>query len=157
MSQKAEKSVSKELKILTRPVVTIDAAIRDDKKMSILAVVNGLNEVSERGLVSCLYILKTEKGKDVGYPFQVVGKVVNSRELLEDVRILLYLGLLEVTGGRKLRLTSMGKEVLEKLGSEWGEKLEELSKAVEEVKQRVLSEESLFSMMSSAERRRRRR
>ncbi len=157
MSQKAEKSVSKELKIVTRPVVTIDAAMRDGRKMGVMAVISSLNEISERGLVNCLYILKTEKGRDLGYQFQVVGRAVNSRELLEDVRILLYLGLLEVTGSRKLRLTSLGKEVLEKLGPEWRERLEELSKAVEEVKQRVLSEESLLSMVSSAERRRRRR
>lgn len=157
MSQKAEKTVSKELKIVTRPVVTIDDAMKDVRKMSVLEIVRVLGEISERGLVSCLHVLKTEKGKDLGYPFQQVGAVVNSRELLEDIRVLLYLGLLEVSEARKLRLTSLGKEVLDKLGESQKQGLEELARVVEEIKQRVLSEDSLLNMMSTGGRGRRRR
>ncbi len=157
MSQKAEKTVSKELKIVTRPVVTVDEVLKDSRKVGVLSVVSRLGEVSERGLVNALYILKTEKGKDLGYQFQVVGKAVNSRDLLEDVRILLYLGLLEVTERRKLRLTSLGKELLDKVGASAGGSLDEVLQAVEEIKQRVISEDSLLSMMSAGGRGRKRR
>ncbi|MEM1681304.1 MAG: hypothetical protein QXT76_03280 [Sulfolobales archaeon] len=157
MSQKAEKTVSKELKIVARPVITVDDAIKDSKKVSVLGVVKSLGEVSERGLISCLYILKTEKDRDLGYPFQVIGAVVNSRELLEDIRVLLYLGLLEVTEGRKLRLTSLGKELLDKLTEGQKQVLDELTKVVEEVKQRVLSEDNLLNIMTAGGRGRRRR
>ncbi|MCS7099746.1 MAG: hypothetical protein NZ925_05340, partial [Sulfolobales archaeon] len=127
------------------------------KKVGLLSIVKALGEVSERGLINCLYILKTEKGRDAGYPFQVIGSVVNSREALEDIRVLLYLGLIEVTETRKLRLTSLGGEVLEKVSSKRKEVMEELSKTVEEIKQRVLSEDSLLSMLSTGGRGRRRR
>lgn len=157
LSQKAEKTVSKELKIVTRPVVTVDDVLKDTKKVGILSIVNKLGEVSERGLINALYILKSEKNKELGYQFQVIGKAVNSRDLLEDIRILLYLGLLEVTERRKLRLTSLGKELLDKVGGGVGGSLEEVLQAVEEIKQRVLSEDSLLSMMSSGGKGRRRR
>lgn len=157
MSQKAEKTVSKELKIVTRPVVTIDDVMKDARKTSVLEVVKVIGEVSERGLISCLYILKTEKERDLGYPFQQVGAVVNSRELLEDIRVLLYLGLLEVSEARKLRLTSLGKEVLDKLGESQKRGLEDLARVVEEIKQRVLSEDNLLNMMSAGGKGRRRR
>ncbi|MCX8184226.1 MAG: hypothetical protein RMI56_05030 [Sulfolobales archaeon] len=156
MSQKAEKTVSKELKVVSRPVVSIDDAVRDEKKVSVLGIVRSLGEVSERGLINCLYILKTEKGKDIGYPFQVIGSVVNSREMLEDVRVLLYLGLLEVTEARKLKLTSLGREMLDKLSDKQKEIVEELSKVVEEIKQRVLSEDNLLNILSGSRGRRRR-
>ncbi|MEM1623052.1 MAG: hypothetical protein QW543_02800 [Sulfolobales archaeon] len=157
MSQKAEKTVSKELKIVARPVVTLDDAIKDSRKVGVLGVVKSLGEISERGLISCLYILKTEKNKDLGYSFQVVGTIVNSRELLEDIRVLLYLGLLEVTEGRKLRLTSLGKEFLDRLTGDQKQVLDELTKVVEEVKQRVLSEDNLLNIMTSGGRGHRRR
>lgn len=157
MSQKAEKTVSKEVKIVTRLVVTLDEVSRDVRKVSLLEVVRDLGEVSERGLISSLYILKSEVGKDLGYQFQVVGSSVSSREVLEDVRVLLYLGLLEVSPSRKLRLTSLGREFLEKLGSELKEKLEELAKSVEGIKQRVLSEDSLMSLAPPGGRRGRKR
>jgi hypothetical protein len=157
VSQKAEKTVSKEVKIVTRLVVTLDEVSRDVRKVSLLEVVRDLGEVSERGLISSLYILKSEVGKDLGYQFQVVGSSVSSREVLEDVRVLLYLGLLEVSPSRKLRLTSLGREFLEKLGSELKEKLEELAKSVEGIKQRVLSEDSLMSLAPPGGRRGRKR
>ena len=157
MSQKAEKTVSKELKIIARPVVTVDDVMKDSKKIALIGILRDLGEVSERGLINALYILKSEKGMDVGYPFQVVGSTVNSREALEDVRVLLYLGLLEVTQGRKLRLTSLAAELLEKLTPAQREGLENLSKVVEEIKQRVLSEDNILGMMSPGGRARRRR
>jgi len=157
MSQKAEKTVSKEIKIVARPVVTLDDVSKDLRKVSLLEVVRSLGEVSERGLISSLYILKSEVGKDFGYQFQVVGSSVSSREVLEDVRVLLYLGLLEVSPSRKLRLTSLGKEFLDKLGSGLRERLEDIAKSVEGIKQRVLSEDSLLNLAPTGGRRGRRR
>ncbi|MCC6047021.1 MAG: hypothetical protein LM571_02405 [Desulfurococcaceae archaeon] len=157
MSQKTEKTVSKEIKIVTRPVATLEDVSRDLRKVSLLEVVRNLGEVSERGLISSLYILKSEVGKDLGYQFQVVGSSVSSREVLEDVRVLLYLGLLEVSPRRKLRLTSLGKEFLEKLSGGLRERLEDIAKSVEGIKQRVLSEDSLLNLAPAGGRRGRRR
>jgi hypothetical protein len=157
VSQKAEKTVSKEIKIVTRPVVTLDDVSRDLRKVSLLEVVRSLGEVSERGLISSLYILKSEVGKDLGYQFQVIGSSVSSREVLEDVRVLLYLGLLEVSPNRKLRLTSLGREFLEKLSGGLRERLEDIAKSVEGIKQRVLSEDSLLNLAPAGRRRGRRR
>jgi hypothetical protein len=157
VSQKAEKTVSKEIKIVTRPVVTLDDVSRDLRKVSLLEVVRSLGEVSERGLISSLYILKSEVGKDLGYQFQVIGSSVSSREVLEDVRVLLYLGLLEVSPNRKLRLTSLGREFLEKLSGGLRERLEDIAKSVEGIKQRVLSEDSLLNLAPAGGRRGRRR
>lgn len=157
MSQKAEKTVSKEIKIVARPVVTLDDVSKDLRKVSLLEVVRNLGEVSERGLINSLYILKSEVGKDLGYQFQVVGSSVSSREVLEDIRVLLYLGLLEVSPSRKLRLTSLGREFLEKLGGGLKERLEDLAKSVEGIKQRVLSEDSLLNLAPAGGRRGRRR
>ena len=157
MSQKTEKTVSKEIKIVTRPVVTLDDVSRDLRKVSLLEVVRSLGEVSERGLISSLYILKSEVGKDLGYQFQVIGSSVSSREVLEDVRVLLYLGLLEVSPNRKLRLTSLGREFLEKLSGGLRERLEDIAKSVEGIKQRVLSEDSLLNLAPAGGRRGRRR
>jgi len=157
VSQKAEKTVSKEIKIVARPVVTLDDVSKDLRKVSLLEVVRNLGEVSERGLINSLYILKSEVGKDLGYQFQVVGSSVSSREVLEDIRVLLYLGLLEVSPSRKLRLTSLGREFLEKLGGGLKERLEDLAKSVEGIKQRVLSEDSLLNLAPAGGRRGRRR
>jgi hypothetical protein len=157
VSQKTEKTVSKEIKIVTRPVVTLDDVSRDLRKVSLLEVVRSLGEVSERGLISSLYILKSEVGKDLGYQFQVIGSSVSSREVLEDVRVLLYLGLLEVSPNRKLRLTSLGREFLEKLSGGLRERLEDIAKSVEGIKQRVLSEDSLLNLAPAGGRRGRRR
>ncbi len=155
MSQKG--SSGKELRIVTRPVVTIDAVKKDLKKLLLLHVIKEMKEISERSLSKLIHMLKDEKGVDLGYEFLVIGDVASSRALAEDLRILLYLGLIEthpVT--RKLRLTSTGEEFLEQNPVD-EEKLKEIKEALEELKPKILAEESTADILMRGFRRRRRR
>ena len=102
-------------------------------------------------------MLKNEKNVDVGYEFIMIGDTPSSRALAEDIRILLYLGLLETDPvTRRLRLTSIGEEFLEqnKLPED---EAEPLMKAIEELKPRIEAEESTTELLLRGLRRRRRR
>ncbi len=155
MSQRG--SSGKELRIVTKPVVTIDAVKKDSKKLLLLNIIREIKEISERSLSKLIYMLKSEKGIDIGYEFLVISDVASSRALAEDLRILLYLGLIEthpVT--RKLRLTSAGEEFLEQNPVD-EEKLREVKEALEELKPKILAEESTTDILMRGLRRRRRR
>ncbi len=103
----------KELRIVTVPVVTVDDVKQDKRKLKLLHILDWVGELSEKGIVKLLHTLK-EKGIDLGYNFIMIGDEPSSREVLEDVRILLYLDLAETNPiNRKVRLTSIGKEFLE--------------------------------------------
>ena len=155
MSQ-AKGTTAKELKIFSRPVVTCDDIKKDKRKMTLLHIIKLVGEISERGLTKLLYILKEEKDIDVGYKFILIGEIPNSKELLEDVRVLLYLGILETNPvTRKLRLTSSGTEFLEsnKMPEDEMGKLED---CINEVKPKVLTEEATTEMLLRGIRARRR-
>ncbi len=108
-------SKTKELKIITRHVVTIDDVAKDPRKLKLLYLVNALEEISEKALQYLIYWLKTEKQLDLGYEFLVIGNVPSSKELKSDIVALLYVGALETNPrNKKLRVTSVGKELLEK-------------------------------------------
>lgn len=149
MSHSKPSSSTKELKIVTRPVVTIDAVKRDLKKMRLLHIVKLMEQVSERGLTMLLYKLRDVKDFDLGYRFIVINNIPNSKDLLEDVRVLLYLGLLEtdlVT--RRLKLTSAGREFLDKEGGVIGdEELSKLKEMIEELKPAIRSEDTATEML----------
>ncbi len=145
LSQKS--GSSKELRIVTKPVVTIDAVKKDPKKLRILHIVKEMGKISERSLTNLVYMLKKDKNTDIGYDFLVIGDTPSCRALAEDLRILLYLGLLETDPiTRKLRLTSAGAEFLEqnKLSDE---ELENLRKAIEELKPRIVAEETTTDIL----------
>ena len=155
MSQ-AKTPTAKELKVFSRPVVTHEDVKKDKRKLTLLHIIKLIGEISERGLTTLLYILKKEKNVDIGYNFILIGEIPNSKELLEDIRVLLYLGILETNPiTRKLRLTSTGTEFLEsnKLPKEEVSKLEEY---INEVKPRVLTEETTTEMLLRGIRARRR-
>jgi uncharacterized protein YwgA len=158
LSQKGSgKSSGKELRIVTKKVVSEDLVKKDAKKMKLLKIINELNQISERSLTKLLYLLKNEKNVDLGYKFIMLGDSPSSREVAEDLRILLYLGLLETDPiTRRLRLTSNGKEFLENNPIE-GPEVEELLKALEELKPKIEAEESTAELVLGRRRRRRRR
>ncbi len=107
---------TKELKIITRHVITVDDVKKSKNMKIILHIVKHLGEISEKGLTRLLYEMK-EKGVDVGYQFVKIGKVVGSKDLHQDIMDLLYVGLLERNPAKnKLRLTPDGEEFLEKYG-----------------------------------------
>ncbi len=146
----------KELRIVTVPVVTVDDVKQDKRKLKLLHILDWVGELSEKGIVKLLYTLK-EKGIDLGYNFIMIGDEPSSREVLEDARILLYLDLAETNPmNRKVRLTSIGKEFLEanKLPDE---EIDDLRKAVDEVKERIKAEDNVSTLPLMRGRRRRRR
>ncbi|MCD6324149.1 MAG: hypothetical protein J7L55_03475 [Desulfurococcales archaeon] len=157
MSQKGSgKSTGKELRIVSKKVISEDAVKKDLKKMKVLKIIESFKQISERSLSKLLYMLKEEKGIDVGYKFLMLGETPTSRGLAEDIRILLYLGLVETDPiTRRLRLTSNGLEFLEKNPPQ-AEDLDELMQAVEEFKPKIEAEESAAELALGYRRRRRR-
>lgn len=162
MSQKPQQSsgtTSKELRIIARPVATLDAVKKDPDKLRLLTIINHLQVVSERSLNSLIHMLINEKNIKFKYSFVLVDQIPSSKELSEDIRLLLYLGLIETEPVlRKLRLTSSGKEFLEQNKLDENS-LNELLKAVDELKEKILSEERVaeFSARTTRSRKRFRR
>jgi hypothetical protein len=157
----SQKGTGKELRIVTKPVVTEEAVIKDPKKLKLLHIIDNVKEISEKALIYLLYWLKTDKEKDLGYNFIIVGDIPNSKELREDIHVLLYLGLLEADPRtRKLKLTSAGKEFLEKHGIP-KEELEDTYKDLEDLKPKInaidVAVEMMLRSMGGGRRRRRKR
>lgn len=104
---------TKELKIVTKPVITLDAIKKDERKRKLLNIIKAYGEISEKALVHLIYLLKTEKGLDLNYNFTTIAGVPSSKSVKEDLMALLYVGLLEINPrNRRIRLTSLGKEFL---------------------------------------------
>ncbi len=139
--QQTSGTTSKELRIIARPATTVEAVKKDPDKLKLLTIIDHLKIISERSLNSLVYALSKEKNIKFRYSFVLVDQIPSSKELSEDVRVLLYLGLVETEPTlRKLRLTSSGKEFLEQNKLDENT-LNELLKAVDELKERILSEE----------------
>lgn len=154
--QSSPTSTSKELRIVARPVATLEAIKEDLDKLKLLNIVGHLGAISEKGLTNLVYLLINEKKIGFKYAFVMVDQIPNSKELSEDVRLLLYLGLIETEPAlRKLRLTGSGKEFIEQNKLDENA-LNELLKAVDELKERVLSEERATEFSARGVRGRRR-
>ena len=128
---------TKELKTFSMQVITLDDIKRDERKMRLLQIIESAGPISEKALTHLLYLLKEEKGINLGYNFVVIGGKPVSKEVLEDLRALLYVGLIEnEPRTRKLQVTSNGLEFLEKnrLSDELTKKVLE---AVEELKPKI--------------------
>ena len=158
---KQSSTKSKELKIITRHVVTINDVLKDPRKIKILYLINEFEEMSEKALQYLVYWLKSEKNIDLGYDFLVIGNVPSSKDLKMDLVALLYVGALETDPkNKKLRVTSIGKELLGKTNLD----KEELDKIVVNAKEYEAKVKSIdaeveltVKMLSSTRRRRRRR
>ena len=158
---KQSSTKSKELKIITRHVVTINDVLKDPRKIKILYLINEFEEISEKALQYLVYWLKSEKNIDLGYDFLVIGNVPSSKDLKMDLVALLYVGALETNPkNKKLRVTSIGKELLGKVNLD-KEELDKIVANAKEYEARVKSidaeVELTVKMLSSARRRRRRR
>ncbi len=133
----APQQKTKELKVFSAKVVTVDQILKDERKMKLLHIIQHLGSISEKALTHLLYLLKTEKGIDLGYNFIVIGGKPMSREVLDDLMALLYVGLVETDPRtKKLRLTSNGQEFMEKHALP-SEVVEDLLKAVDELKPKI--------------------
>lgn len=130
---------SKELKIVTRPVVTIDSIKGDATKLKLLHIIKHLSSVSEKALTYLVHLLQSEAKIQLKYSFINVGGVPCSKQLRDDINVLLYLGLVETDAvSRKLKVTSNGAEFLEKHGLS-GEELKTLLASVDELKNKISS------------------
>ena len=117
-------------------VVTIDHIKKDPRKMKLLHIINHIGAISEKALTYLLYYLK-EKGLDLGYNFIVIGSKPMSKDVLEDIMALLYVGLVENDPRtKKLRLTSNGMEFMEK-NALAPEEVKDLLAAVDELKPKI--------------------
>ncbi len=154
--QQTSSTTSKELRIVARPVATPEAVKKDPDKLKLLTIINHLQVISERSLNNLVHALIKEKNVKFKYSFVLVDQIPSSKELSEDIRLLLYLGLIETEPVlRKLRLTSSGKEFLEQNKLDENT-LNELLKAVEELKEKILSEERVTEFSARAARGRKR-
>ncbi len=158
---KSASTKSKELKIITRHVVTADDVLKDPRKLKLLYLIKGFDEISEKALQYLVYWLKSEKEVDLGYDFLVIGNVPSSKDLKMDLVALLYVGAIETNPrNKKLRVTGVGEELLEKSKLDKGE-LEKILSAAKEYEAKVKSidaeVELTIKMLSSTRRRRRRR
>lgn len=137
MSQSRDKTISKEIKITARPVVTIDSIKGDFNKLSLLNIIRYLNEISEKTLQYLIYWLRSEKNVQLKYEFINIGNIPVSKQLKDDINILLYLGLIETNPStRKLRLTTNGLEFLDKNNLNPSE-LEIIVKGIEDLKSKI--------------------
>jgi len=130
---------TKELKVFTAQVVTPEDIKRDVRKLRLLHIVESIGPISERALTHLLYLMKKEKELDLGYNFVLIGGKPVSKEVLEDLKALLYVGFVENDPrSRKMQVTSNGLEFLEKnrLSDEITAKAVEYAK---ELKPRVAS------------------
>jgi uncharacterized protein YwgA len=112
----SESKTGKELKIITVQVVTRDRVLKNDRQMALLYIIDKFGPLHERTLQHLIHKIQ-ELGYDLGYKdFSVVGEVPYSPTLKSDIVALLYVGFVETEPSvyRKLRVTSDGKEALEK-------------------------------------------
>ncbi|NPA98450.1 MAG: hypothetical protein GXO43_03630 [Crenarchaeota archaeon] len=150
-------SKSKELKIVTRHVITIDDIKKDPRKVKLLYIINVTGGISEKALQYLLYYMK-EEGYDLGYKFVMLGTVPSSKEVLNDTLALRYVGLLETNPRRKLVVTSLGKEFLDKEGDKYlnDDEKDQIKKLVEELRVKIAPIDAEVELMSRPRRRRRR-
>ncbi len=151
---------SKELKIITRPAITVADITNDLRKISLLQIIKSFGEITEKAL---MYLAKGIQDKDVnlGYHFFEVAGSLTSKELKEDIIALLYLGLIETNPrNKKLRITSEGLEFLERNVDRLGENKEKIAGLVEELRPKIIpidAEQELSFKLLRVSRRRRRR
>ncbi|MCQ4342861.1 MAG: hypothetical protein RXN77_05060 [Sulfolobaceae archaeon] len=112
MSQPGSQTKSKELKLVTKQVVTSDSVREDKRKLQLLYLISNFDGISEKALLYAISELKN-KGLDLGYNIVTLGNNVTSPQVKDDLTALLYLGLLENDQAKMLKVSSNGKDFLE--------------------------------------------
>ncbi|WFO76143.1 hypothetical protein J4526_04740 [Desulfurococcaceae archaeon MEX13E-LK6-19] len=155
--QSSTSGKSKELKIITKHVITIDDIKNDPRKIKLLYMINILGGISEKALQHLIYYMK-EKDYDLGYNFIMLGTTPSSKDLHNDLVALLYVGLLETDPRRKLVVTSMGREFLQNnenaISDEEKEKIKNL---IDELRIKIAPIDTEVELASRTRRARRRR
>jgi len=160
MSSKTQSSASststksKEIKIITRQVFTLADIEKDLRKIKLLYIISLLGDVSEKALEHLLYEMKSRE-YDLGYNFVLVAKTPTSKDLFNDLLALKYTGLVETSASRKVALSSLGKEFLEKNLSKIDEyEREVVRKLVEELRVKIRPIDAEVEVRFSSTRRR---
>ncbi len=139
---------TKELKIFSVQVVTLDQIRNDKRKLTLIYIIKSLKEVSEKGLSYLINYLKEEKKKDLGYNITKIGNKIIVKELNEDIKLLLYAGIIEMDPKtKKLRLTSNGQEFLESI-KVVDKDLEQLLQLIEEYRNKIIAIDEEISLMT---------
>ncbi|MGC9121410.1 MAG: hypothetical protein ACP5HP_00530 [Thermogladius sp.] len=135
--QQPQTSKSKELKIVTRHVVTLSDVEKSPRLIKLLYITSQFKDISEKALIHLLYHMR-ENGYDLGYNFVVIGQTPTSKDLSSDLSVLKYLGLLEVNEKKKLSVSSLGREFLGKhLETTLKNDKETIEKLVNELKTKI--------------------
>jgi hypothetical protein len=145
----SQQTKSKELKIVTKPVIALESVKNNMRAIKVLYLISELGSVTEKGLS---YVIKelSSAGVDLGYRFLEIAGIPTSKELREDIISMLYVGLLESSQGKKLSVTSQGKEVLSQIQLEQGY-IDALKSKLPEIKTKlatILAEADLESRRS---------
>ncbi len=153
MSQPGHEKKSKEIKIEARKVITPEEISKNKRMMKLLHIIGAYGSLTEKALNHLIYIMK-EKGLDLDYRFFKIGNSIASKELREDILSLLYVDFIETHGrAKKIRLTSAGKEVLEKNPLPEEEE-ERIHKLVEEARPQVSAIDAEVELYQMSSRRR---
>ncbi|MEM0246580.1 MAG: hypothetical protein QXG15_05195 [Desulfurococcaceae archaeon] len=124
----------KEIKILTRHVITVSDILKNQRILRLLYLISlAMNGISEKALAHLVYSVEKSSNIKLGYNFVLLGDTPVSKDLINDLTSLKYTGLVEMsTKSRKLVITGLGKEVLDKAAESIQGDVDTLRKAFEE-------------------------
>ncbi|GAY25707.1 hypothetical protein ATG_09100 [Desulfurococcaceae archaeon AG1] len=131
----SQQTKSKELKIVTKPVIALDHLKSNKRALKTLFIISELGGVTEKALAYIIRELQSV-GIDLGYSFVEIAGIPTSKDLREDIIAMLYVGLLESGQNKKLSVTSQGKEFLAQISIEQ-EFIENLKSKLPEVKNKL--------------------
>jgi hypothetical protein len=140
----SQQSKSKELKITTKHVITLDQIKSNERAIKLLYIIFRFGEITEKALMHLIKDLK-EEGIDLKYNIvEIAGNPV-SKELKEELTALLYVGLIEsIAPSKKLNITTQGKEFIENISID-----EEFKSNVDPIIEKLRSK--LSSMVAEAD------
>ncbi|EZQ03823.1 hypothetical protein CM19_08850 [Candidatus Acidianus copahuensis] len=155
MSQPGQTTKSKELKTITKQVISPGVINEDKRKLKLLYIINIFGGVTERALISFLYEA-SQKGLNMDYTFNVIGNNIFSPSVKEDITSLLYLGLIESEPiAKKLKVSANGMEILEANQNNIEEEFKkQLNQVLEELKAKITAIDEEQSLKLKSERRR---
>jgi hypothetical protein len=135
--QQPQATKGKELKIVTRHVVSLTDVEKNPRLIKLLYITSLFKDISEKALLHLLYYMR-QNGYDLGYNFVVIGQTPTSKDVSSDLAVLKYLGLLEVNEKKKLATSSLGKEFIVKhLETTLKNEKEAIDKLVNELKVKI--------------------
>lgn len=143
---------TKELKVFSSQVITLDHIKKDKRKLVLVHIIKACNEISEKGLAHLIALLKDEKNINLNYTIFKLGNRIVVKELQEDVKALLYTGVIEVNPkNKKLKITSTGLEFLDKVqNSVELENITSVLQAVEELKPKITPLDEEVALIASS-------